>query len=138
MKVLIFLVLLAFERTVAFEYSLFLHGGVKRKSTINCVNSKFVDVDGIQRDQICKTCKNCHLQYVPRDNMNSKTCKFHPGIYSGRLNRINDIDTSDLEYFWSCCGEYNLSAIGCVSSYHYSVFHFFFFSCIYLTKSDSL
>lgn len=58
-----------------------------------------------------KTCKHCKKQYIPGGE---DDCTFHPGIYSGRLNRINDVDTSDLEFFWSCCGEYELGAMGCV------------------------
>ena len=59
-----------------------------------------------------KTCKRCKLQYK---NDESSTCRSHPGIYSGRLNRVNDVDTSDKEFFWSCCGEYELHAPGCLN-----------------------
>lgn len=65
-----------------------------------------------------KTCKNCKKQFKNDDNV---ACVFHPGIYTGRLNRINDVDTSDLEFFWSCCGEYSISSTGCISTgKHYS------------------
>eukprot|EP01041_Mallomonas_annulata_P007102 gene7102-14447_t len=67
-----------------------------------------------------RTCKQCKQQFNPAHNFKSKTCTFHPGIYSGRLNRINDVDTSDLEFFWSCCGEYQLSSIGCLTTHHYT------------------
>jgi len=65
-----------------------------------------------------KTCKNCKKQYDSIKNDNS--CRFHSGIYTGRLNRVNDVDTSDLEYFWSCCGMYNLDEPGCLIQQHTS------------------
>lgn len=68
-----------------------------------------------------RTCKQCKKQFIPSKNNSGKDCVFHPGIYSGRLNRINDVDTSDLEFFWSCCGEYSLSAEGCMKTKHYTV-----------------
>ncbi|CAN0465569.1 unnamed protein product, partial [Laminaria digitata] len=45
---------------------------------------------------------------------------FHPGLFSGRLNRVNDVDTSGLEYFWSCCGEGDRSHAGCATGRHAS------------------
>ena len=57
------------------------------------------------------TCRRCKKQFSPEQNT---ICVHHPGIYSGRLNRINDVDTSDKEFFWSCCGEYELHATGCL------------------------
>ncbi|CAN0027696.1 unnamed protein product, partial [Hapterophycus canaliculatus] len=44
------------------------------------------------------TCRNCKQQFR-RDENTEDACSFHPGLFSGRLNRINDIDTSGLEYF---------------------------------------
>jgi len=70
-------------------------------------------------DNYRSTCKNCHKTFC-KDSIDQK-CNFHPGIYSGRLNRINDIDTKDLEYFWSCCGEYQLESEGCTQAPHQSV-----------------
>ncbi|CAN0049103.1 unnamed protein product [Choristocarpus tenellus] len=66
-----------------------------------------------------RTCRNCHSQFYPEDN-NDEACRFHPGIFTGRLNRVNDVDTSGLEYFWSCCGEYELDHPGCVVTSHES------------------
>ena len=60
-----------------------------------------------------KVCKNCKKIYDPKLNTDT-SCVYHPGHYSGRLNRINDVDTSDLEYFHSCCGEYDKDHPGCV------------------------
>ncbi|CAN0033891.1 unnamed protein product, partial [Discosporangium mesarthrocarpum] len=45
---------------------------------------------------------------------------YHPGIFSGRLNRVNDTDTSDLEFFWSCCGEMDPDHPGCTVGPHES------------------
>jgi hypothetical protein len=62
-----------------------------------------------------RTCKACKQQYqASNEGTCEEVCSFHPGIFSGRLNRINDIDTSDLEYFWSCCGAYELESRGCI------------------------
>ena len=66
-----------------------------------------------------KVCKNCKKTYDPKLNTDT-SCVYHPGHYSGRLNRINDVDTSDLEYFHSCCGEYDKTDPGCVQSKHVS------------------
>lgn len=59
-----------------------------------------------------RTCKNCKKSYIKGDN---SVCTFHPGLYTGRLNRVNDVDTSGLEFFWSCCGNYDLNSAGCVN-----------------------
>ena len=66
-----------------------------------------------------KVCKNCKKNYDPKLNTDT-SCLYHPGHYSGRLNRINDVDTSDLEYFHSCCGEYDKYHPGCVQGKHVS------------------
>ena len=72
----------------------------------------------LNKARITRVCRNCKQQYsnaLPNANEGeSAGCQFHPGIYSGRLNRINDVDTSDLEYFWSCCGNYELTSKGCI------------------------
>ncbi|CAM9090897.1 unnamed protein product [Ectocarpus fasciculatus] len=65
------------------------------------------------------TCRNCKQQFNPDDNVDG-SCSYHPGLFSGRLNRINDVDTSGLEYFWSCCGETDPSHPGCVKGKHAS------------------
>ena len=68
-----------------------------------------------------KTCKNCKKQFSNGQTTSGNECRYHPGYYTGRLNRINDVDTSDLEFFWSCCGEYSSAAEGClVRSMHFS------------------
>lgn len=46
--------------------------------------------------------------------------RFHPGFFSGRLNRVNDVDTSGLEYFWSCCGQPDKEHSGCITGRHVS------------------
>lgn len=45
---------------------------------------------------------------------------YHPGFFSGRLNRVNDVDTSGLEYFWSCCGQPDKEHPGCITGRHAS------------------
>ena len=69
-------------------------------------------LDNNPTNRLKRTCKRCRQQYVERSG--SGICISHPGIYSGRLNRVNDVDTSDKEFFWSCCGNYDLSAPGCL------------------------
>ena len=63
-----------------------------------------------------QTCRNCKKQFDNSNSNSSTICSFHPGIYSGRLNRVNDIDTSGLEYFWSCCGQDSVHAEGCIKN----------------------
>ncbi|CAM9776510.1 unnamed protein product [Chrysoparadoxa australica] len=76
--------------------------------------------------QMMATCRNCKQQFDPTADGGEEACKYHPGNFTGRLNRVNDIDTSGLEYFWSCCGAEAKDAPGCVSGkhwkkcYHYS------------------
>ena len=84
-----------------------------RRKHVACTNEDtMVPLD---KARISRVCRNCKQQYTNDiANANEPGCHFHPGIYSGRLNRINDVDTSDLEYFWSCCGNYNLTSKGCI------------------------
>ena len=69
--------------------------------------SKNIDSSSPKTSRVCRRCK---CQYIKKN----EPCSFHPGIYSGRLNRVNDVDTSDLEYFWSCCGKNPIDAEGCI------------------------
>jgi hypothetical protein len=70
---------------------------------------------GQARASPTRTCRQCKQQFGGSSSP-STACKFHPGYYTGRLNRINDVDTSGLEFFWSCCGEYDVHAAGCVTA----------------------
>ncbi|CAM9979078.1 unnamed protein product [Ectocarpus sp. 12 AP-2014] len=77
------------------------------------------DVHVVSASTATSTCRNCKQQFNPDDNVDG-SCSYHPGLFSGRLNRINDVDTSGLEYFWSCCGETDPSHPGCVKGEHAS------------------
>ncbi|CAM9817695.1 unnamed protein product [Ectocarpus sp. 4 AP-2014] len=77
------------------------------------------DVRVVSASTATSTCRNCKQQFNPDDNVDG-SCSYHPGLFSGRLNRINDVDTSGLEYFWSCCGETDTSHPGCVKGKHAS------------------
>uniref|UniRef100_A0A7S1TIL7 Uncharacterized protein n=1 Tax=Compsopogon caeruleus TaxID=31354 RepID=A0A7S1TIL7_9RHOD len=66
-----------------------------------------------------RVCRLCKGQYDPGQNT-GRSCRRHSGYYSGRLNRVNDVDTSDLEYFWNCCGEESKHAHGCEWGHHVS------------------
>lgn len=87
-------------------------------STKSCTST--FDSNNYQIENIIyKTCKNCKKQYDSKGK--DVKCRFHAGIYTGRLNRVNDVDTSGLEYFWSCCGNEELSSPGCtINEYHVS------------------
>ncbi|CEM36176.1 unnamed protein product [Vitrella brassicaformis CCMP3155] len=74
------------------------------------------DESGLSRPATCRQCKR---SFVPEHN-HSLACCYHAGVFSGRLNRVNDVDTSDLEFFWSCCGEYDREHPGCVVTRHMS------------------
>ena len=87
-------------------------------SSISISNDGNDGNDGNDKIISMKTCKNCKKQYDSIKNDNS--CRFHSGMYTGRLNRVNDVDTSDLEYFWSCCGVYDLDEPGCLIQQHAS------------------
>uniref|UniRef100_A0A0G4H9F9 CHORD domain-containing protein n=1 Tax=Chromera velia CCMP2878 TaxID=1169474 RepID=A0A0G4H9F9_9ALVE len=65
------------------------------------------------------TCRQCKKPFLKSQNAETG-CVFHPGFYTGRLNRVNDVDTSDLEFFWSCCGEYDRGHPGCTNTHHVS------------------
>lgn len=56
----------------------------------------------------------------PDPNFMPGARRFHPGLFSGRLNRVNDVDTSGLEYFWSCCGQPDKEHPGCATGRHAS------------------
>mmetsp|Transcript_17466 Transcript_17466/g.37942 ORF Transcript_17466/g.37942 Transcript_17466/m.37942 type:complete len:153 (-) Transcript_17466:1701-2159(-) len=66
-----------------------------------------------------RVCRVCKSMYDPAANHDS-ACVYHEGYYAGRLNRIEPTETSGLEYFWHCCGQYDQSAPGCTRSRHKS------------------
>jgi hypothetical protein len=80
----------------------------KRSEATAIQLTKVIDKSSPERSS--RVCRRCKYQYESKN----EACTFHPGIYSGRLNRVNDVDTSDLEYFWSCCGKSPIDAEGCV------------------------
>ncbi|KAM3577180.1 hypothetical protein VYU27_000863 [Nannochloropsis oceanica] len=66
-----------------------------------------------------KTCRACLQQYKSSEN-GPTACHHHPGIYTGRLARIDDVDpTGAKDWFWSCCGE-EREHRGCTQDYHRS------------------
>ncbi|EWM28070.1 hypothetical protein Naga_100044g2 [Nannochloropsis gaditana] len=66
-----------------------------------------------------KTCRACLKQFNPSENPPS-ACTFHPGIYTGRLARIDDTDPSGAkDFFWSCCGG-EREHPGCTHDHHRS------------------
>jgi hypothetical protein len=74
--------------------------------------------DHMQLPESRRTCQFCKQQYLPSENTAGNSCVYHPGLFTGRLNRINDVDCSDLEFFWSCCGEYDKAHPGCFKGRH--------------------
>ncbi|CAM9892785.1 unnamed protein product [Pylaiella littoralis] len=99
-------------------------GGLKTSSSVAVAmggkndGSVAADERGAGSRTTC-TCRNCNQQFRRSDNAGD-ACSFHPGLFTGRLNRVNDVDTSGLEYFWSCCGQPEKSHPGCATGSHAS------------------
>lgn len=64
-----------------------------------------------------RVCRVCKSKFDPGDN-GPKSCRHHPQTFSGRLLRVTPTDTSDLAFFYDCCGAMDSSAPGCSYSYH--------------------
>lgn len=64
-----------------------------------------------------RLCRVCKQHFDPAKNEYG-SCKYHPGYYAGRLNRVAPTETSGLEYFWECCGHPDKDAPPCQLSRH--------------------
>lgn len=64
-----------------------------------------------------RVCRVCREQYVENG---PQACRSHRAMYSGRLLRVAPTDTSDLQYFWDCCGASQRDAPGCTRDWHRS------------------
>lgn len=65
-----------------------------------------------------RVCRVCKQTYNPSDDNSIKSCRHHPAMFTGRLLRVNPTDTSDLRYFYDCCGATSRDAPGCTLSLH--------------------
>lgn len=63
---------------------------------------------------VCRVCKNT---YDPAEN-GPTACRYHPEQFSGRLLRVEPTDTSDLQFFFDCCGATDRDAPGCTLGAH--------------------
>mmetsp|Transcript_23428 Transcript_23428/g.34049 ORF Transcript_23428/g.34049 Transcript_23428/m.34049 type:complete len:88 (+) Transcript_23428:61-324(+) len=71
-----------------------------------------------------KMCKRCKKQYCPSEN-NPRSCQFHPEWYGGetaqRWKAPGDVDnSSEIQYFWTCCGDHDSNSKGCMYTFHES------------------
>lgn len=72
---------------------------------------------GAETKRVCRVCKQ---EYLPSEN-GPTACRFHPAVnFSGRLMRVAPTETSDLEFFWDCCGSTDRFAPGCKYGWHKS------------------
>lgn len=66
--------------------------------------------------QVCRICKK---KFEPKHNGHN-SCQRHTTIFSGRLLRVEPTETSDLTFFYDCCGATDTEAPGCSFGYHKS------------------
>lgn len=66
---------------------------------------------------ISRVCRVCKKQYDPAKN-GPQACRHHPTSFTGRLLRVEPTDTSDLGFFYDCCGATTRDAPGCTLSAH--------------------
>ena len=66
-----------------------------------------------------KVCRVCHQLYLPEEN-GPRACRSHPAAFTGRLMRAAPTETSDLQYFYDCCGATDRDAPGCFFAAHKS------------------
>lgn len=64
-----------------------------------------------------RVCRVCKQLYDPAQN-GPDSCLHHTAMFTGRLLRVEPTDTSDLGFFYDCCGATSVDAPGCTRSYH--------------------
>lgn len=64
-----------------------------------------------------RVCRVCKRQFDPVEN-GPRSCRHHTQSFSGRLLRVSPTDTSDLQYFYDCCGATDPHAPGCSYGFH--------------------
>lgn len=64
-----------------------------------------------------RVCRVCKQLYDPAQN-GPDSCLHHTAPFTGRLLRVEPTDTSDLGFFYDCCGATSVDAPGCTRSYH--------------------
>lgn len=86
----------------------------------NAVNDALVSKDAnssVRKRQMLRVCRVCKCKFDVDEN-GPRSCRHHPQLFSGRLLRVTPTDTSDLTYFYDCCGATDSNAPGCTYSYH--------------------
>jgi len=95
------------------------HNRAEAQRTTTALASSSSSSPSFSSSEPTKTCRACLQQYKPSEN-NPTACHYHPGIYTGRLARIDDVDpTGAKDWFWSCCGEEREHG-GCTQDQHRS------------------
>ncbi|PXF48266.1 hypothetical protein BWQ96_01955 [Gracilariopsis chorda] len=68
---------------------------------------------------LLRVCRICKKQFDPKQN-GPHSCQRHTCTFSGRLLRVEPTETSDLTFFYDCCGATDVDAPGCTFGCHES------------------
>ena len=66
---------------------------------------------------VLRVCRVCKQQFDPAEN-NAMACHHHTTVFSGRLLRVEPTETSDIGFFYDCCGATDVNAPGCHRDFH--------------------
>lgn len=91
------------------------------------VNERILHISPTRKSQICvslsakalRVCRVCKKQFDPNEN-GPRSCRRHTSAFSGRLLRVEPTETSDLTFFYDCCGATDVNAPGCTFGRHES------------------
>lgn len=64
-----------------------------------------------------RVCRVCKQKFIPSEN-HSRACRHHTTMFSGRLLRVTPTETSDIGFFYDCCGATSMDAPGCTYAAH--------------------
>lgn len=74
------------------------------------------NTNAAKRMRVCRVCKKLFDQ----DRNGPRACRRHLALFTGRLLRVEPTETSDLTFFYDCCGATSPEAPGCSYGSHES------------------
>lgn len=74
-------------------------------------------MDATSSKPVSRVCRVCKQQFDPTEN-GPRACLHHTTVFSGRLLRVKPTETSDIGFFYDCCGATDVNAPGCHRDFH--------------------